>query len=55
VTTADARLTLALNLAQAAGRQALAGVGRCQVEWTRQGERVTDVDREVVASAQALV
>lgn len=49
MTTADARLTLALNHVQAAGQQALAGVGRCEVEWKREGERVTDVDRAVQA------
>lgn len=49
VATGDARLALALSLVQAAGRHALAEAGRCQVEWKGEGERVTDVDREVQA------
>jgi hypothetical protein len=49
VATADARLSLALSLVQAAGRHALAGAERCQVEWNDEGERVTDVDREAVS------
>jgi myo-inositol-1(or 4)-monophosphatase len=38
-----------LNLVQAAGQQVQAGVGRCEVEWKHEGERVTDVDRAVQA------
>jgi myo-inositol-1(or 4)-monophosphatase len=45
----DARLSLALSLVQAAGRQALVGAERCRVEWKDEGDRVTDVDRAVQA------
>jgi myo-inositol-1(or 4)-monophosphatase len=49
MTTPDIRLSLALRLAHAAGRQALAGAWPCHVEWKDEGNRVTDVDREVQA------
>jgi myo-inositol-1(or 4)-monophosphatase len=49
VETSDPRLSLALSLVHAAGRYALAGAERCQVEWKHEGERVTDIDREVQA------